>query len=101
LGNLVKIDILDQEFTIRTSAEKELVGAAAELVRSRTEEYRSASRTNVKLNVAILAALDIANELLELKSSHQLFRDRVEARSKEMIEAIEAEVGSQSPLRCS
>ncbi len=92
MGNLVKIRILDQELSLRINTDEAHIMAAAELVNGKAEEYREATGTNVKHNVVILAALDIANELLQLKNSYRSLQERVEARSREMINAIEAEV---------
>ncbi len=92
MGNLVKIRILDQELSLRINTDEAEVMAAAELVREKTEEYRELTGSNVKHNVVILAALDIANELLQLKDSYLSYRERVENRSREIIDAIEAEV---------
>ena len=92
MGNLVKIRILDQELSLRINTDEAEVMAAAELVREKTEEYRESTGSNVKHNVVILAALDIANELLQLKDSYLSYRERVETRSREIIDAIEAEV---------
>ena len=92
MGNLVKIRILDQELSLRINTDEAKIMAAAELVKEKTDEYRHATGSNLKHNVVILAALDIANELLQLKDSYKSLQDRVEARSREMINAIEAEV---------
>ena len=92
MGNLVKIKILDQELSLRINTDEAKIMAAAELVREKTDEYRDATGSNVKHNVVILAALDIANEFLQLKNSYESLQERVEARSWEMIKAIEAEV---------
>ncbi len=92
MGNLVKIRILDQELSLRINTDEAKIMAAAELVREKTDEYREATGSNVKHNVVILAALDIANELLQLKNSYNSLQARVEARSREMIKAIEVEV---------
>ena len=92
MGNLVKIRILDQELSLRINTDEAKIMAAAELVKEKTDEYRNATGSNLKHNVVILAALDIANELLQLKNSYRSLQERVEARSREMINAIEAEV---------
>ncbi len=92
MENLVKIRILDQELSLKINTDEAKIMAAAELVGEKAEEYREKTGSNVKHNVVILAALDIANELLQLKDSHRSLQERVEARSREMINAIEAEV---------
>ncbi|MBW1711774.1 MAG: cell division protein ZapA [Deltaproteobacteria bacterium] len=92
MSNLIKIELLGQEYTLRTSTDEAKVLAAAGLLRTKMEEYQAGTKSNIRLNVAILAALDIANEYLQLRDSHQNFQERVEVRSKKIIEAIEAEV---------
>ena len=83
---------MDQELSLRINTDEAKIMAAAELVKEKTDEYRNATGSNLKHNVVILAALDIANELLQLKNSYRSLQERVEARSREMINAIEAEV---------
>lgn len=92
MDNLVKIELMGQPYTIRTSADKEQVLAAAALVRERLEEYRSATRSSIKLNVAILTALDLANDYLQLQESHARLGRVVETRSKDIIKTIEEQV---------
>jgi cell division protein ZapA len=91
LEQIIKIELLGQEYHIRTTTDEEKVYAAAELVREKLDEYRDAARSNIKLNAAILAALDIANEYLQIREQHEEFKKSLELRSKEIIEAIEAE----------
>lgn len=90
MGNLIKVEILGQEYTLRTKTDEAKVIAAAELVKAKTEEYQKATRSTVKLNVAILAALDIANEYLHLRDSQDSIQERLEARSQEILQAIKA-----------
>lgn len=93
MDRLIKIELLGQQYTLRTDAAEDKVRAAVELVEAKLGEYQEATRSNIKLNVAILAALDIANEYLQLKDSCDKLQLELEARSQEMIRAIEAEVG--------
>jgi cell division protein ZapA (FtsZ GTPase activity inhibitor) len=92
LGNLVKVEILGQEYTLRTGADEGRVLSAAELLRTKADEYQASTRSNVKLNVVILAALDLANELLLLKEAHASLLAMIEARGRGLLEALEAEL---------
>ncbi len=92
MDRLVDIELLGQTYTLRTEAEEGQVRAAAELVRAKVGEYQAAMRSNIKLNVAVLAALDIANEYLQLKETHWELKNRLEERARRIIDAIEAEI---------
>lgn len=89
MDNLVEIELMGQKYTIRTSADKEQVLAAAALVRGRLEEYRTATGSSVKLNVAILTALDLANDYLKLQDTHEQLGRVVETRSSDIIKILE------------
>ena len=60
MDSLVKIDLLGQSYTLRTDAKR--VKAAAEVLRAKLNEYEGATRSNIKLDVALLAGLDLASE---------------------------------------
>lgn len=92
MDRVVKIELLGQTYTLRTSTEESKVQAAANLVEGKLEEYQAATRSNIKLDVAILAALDIANEYLQIKDSAEKLKERLEGRSRAIIKTIEAEV---------
>jgi len=92
LDRVVKIELLGQTYTLRTSTEESKVQAAANLVEAKLEEYQAATRSNIKLDMAVLAALDIANEYLQLKDSAENIKERLEARSRAIIKTIEAEI---------
>ncbi|MBW2617893.1 MAG: cell division protein ZapA [Deltaproteobacteria bacterium] len=92
MDRVVKIELLGQTYTLRTSTEESKVQAAANLVEAKLEEYQAATRSNIKLDMAVLAALDIANEYLQLKDSAENIKERLEARSRAIIKTIEAEI---------
>lgn len=90
MDRLVNIELLGQNYKLRTSAEEDQVLAAANLVRTKLDEYQAASPTNVKLNVAVLAALDLANEFIKLERNNQNDCSKWEDRIREIITRIEA-----------
>jgi cell division protein ZapA len=67
--NVVKVSILDEEFTLRTEASLEHTVAVAEHVDRAMREIMKAGAAVEPRKAAILAALQIADELLQSRSS--------------------------------
>jgi cell division protein ZapA len=66
VSEAVNVRILDREFTVGCPpSEREQLLAAAQLVDARMREVRGASRTASVDRVAVLAALNLAHELLQ------------------------------------
>ena len=64
----VNVRILDREYTVGVEpGEREGLTAAAHLLDSRMREIRGANRMTAIERVAVLAALNLAHELLQLR----------------------------------
>ncbi len=64
----VNVKILDREFTVGVEpAERESLQSAAHLLDARMREIRGGNRMAALDRVAVLAALNLAHELLQLK----------------------------------
>jgi len=61
----VTVDILGEEFTIRGDADAEYIASVARLVDSRMKELRSSNKNMNKNRLAVLTALNLADELLQ------------------------------------
>lgn len=70
MADPIAVSILDREFLVACSPEERpgLV-AAASLVDTRMREIRAGSRTATPDRIAVMAALNFAHELLQLKQS--------------------------------
>lgn len=69
----VNIKILDREFTVGCEPdERDGLLAAAQLLDSRMREIRGNNRMAALDRVAVLAALNLAHEYMQLKSETQL-----------------------------
>ncbi|WP_066094181.1 cell division protein ZapA [Xanthomonas massiliensis] len=67
----VSVRILDREYTVGVEAEeRESLLAAARLLDARMREIRSAHRMAALDRVAVLAALNLAHELLGVREQH-------------------------------
>jgi cell division protein ZapA len=69
--NVVKVSILDEEFTIRTEASLEHTVAVAEHVDRTMRQVMGAGGSVEARKAAILAALQIADELLQTRRTSE------------------------------
>ena len=67
----VSIRILDREYTVGVApAERESLTAAARLLDQKMREVRGANRMAAVDRVAVLAALNLAHELQQMRDEH-------------------------------
>ena len=76
------VEILGQRFTISSEAEEGYMLKVAGYVDGKMQELMQASKPVAKSNVAMLAALNIADELHRLKDSHEAMMNRLDQLSK-------------------
>jgi cell division protein ZapA len=77
----VNVKILDREFTVGVEAdERDSLMAAAHLLDARMREIRGSNRMAALDRVAVLTALNLAHELLQLRQAAEL-RDAALNRS--------------------
>ena len=70
MSDPVNVKILDREFTVGVEAgERESLVAAAHLLDARMREIRGSNRMAALDRVAVLTALNLAHELLQLKQA--------------------------------
>jgi cell division protein ZapA len=84
-----KIRILGQELSVLSDAEDEHVANVVQFVNKKIEEVLQARDGLKTLNVAILAALNISEELLKLKGINMELCDQLESRAEKLIQLIE------------
>ena len=66
-GNIVKINILGTEYPIQGDADSDYIKEIAKYVNSKMEEVDGTLKTKSPLRTAILASLNIADELFKEK----------------------------------
>lgn len=91
----VSVHILDREYTVGVSPdERSGLMAAAKLLDSRMREVRGSNRMAAVDRVAVLAALNLAHELQQLRDE-QHARDRdVERTLQDLHRKLDAALGS-------
>ena len=80
----VDVEILGQKFTVSSDAEEKYVLKVAGYVDGKMQEVLKTARPVAKPNVAMLAALNIADEYHRLKDKHEAVLDRLNHLSKKL-----------------
>ncbi len=78
------VEILGQKFTISSDAEEGYMLKVAGYVDGKMQELTQAAKPGAKANVAMLAALNIADEYHRLKDSHEAILQRLDMLSKKL-----------------
>lgn len=90
---LVEIKVFGQTYTVKTDAEEEHIQAVAQYVNAKMEEVLKKTRSVSTLSVAILTALNIADDLLKEKEQRKALLQEVEKKSKDLVKQIEIHIG--------
>ena len=83
------IKILGQELSVLSDADEEHVLSVIRLVTEKMEEVLKSANNLKTLDVAILAALNVTEELLKLRGVNKDLCDQLESRSEKLIQLIE------------
>jgi cell division protein ZapA len=86
------IRILGQELSVLSDSGDEHVANVVRYVNDKVEEIGKSSNNNNTLNVAILTALNIADEYIRVKRMEEDICSQLESRSEKLISLIN-EVG--------
>ena len=100
-SRVVHVEIHGQQYPIRSSLDPAYV---AELAAYVDQKMRAASRESTAgdtLKVAVLAALNIADECFRVRTEEQRRRDAITTRAEELERMLDLALGldAQAPLR--
>ncbi len=93
---LVKIEILGQTHTIRTDEAEKRVLEVVEYLNGKIAEVSATTRTTAKLNVAILAALNITHEYLLVREERDELLKGVQEKGRKLLAKLEQEIPRRS-----
>jgi len=82
------INILGQELSVLTDSGDEHVASVIKYVNGKIAEVGGAAGNANSLNIAILAALNIADEYIKFKGSQMDICNQLESRSEKLINLI-------------
>jgi len=80
---------LGQELSVISDSEDEQVAEVVQFLNKKVDEILHSGNGLKTLNVAILAALNISEELLRLKKVNHELCDQLENRAEKLIQLIE------------
>lgn len=92
MENLVRVQILGREYTVKSDEEEERVRKIGEYVNQKIEEVAESTKTVSTLNIVILAALNIANDYFRALESQKNFTQTIEVKFGRLIEMINAQI---------
>jgi cell division protein ZapA (FtsZ GTPase activity inhibitor) len=83
------VEILGRTFTLKGSIAPDSLQSVARKVDEQLRELQRAFPASPLADVAILAALNLAYECLEIKEDYRLFQADIEERSRLLIQMLE------------
>ena len=87
---VVKVNILGQDYVVRSAAGQKYLEKVAAYVDEKMEEIKASGiDDSQQLRIAILTAMNITDELFTYKKEKQKFVDKVEAKTLAITEFIE------------
>jgi cell division protein ZapA len=91
VNHAVKITVAGQPLAVRTSASPAYIRELADFVTARIEEVRAPGRTVTTQSLALLAALNIADELYRLRDDHSKLKQQVRERAERILRYLDKE----------
>ena len=89
-GSFVKVTIYGQEYTIKAPADATYIKNIAEYVDMKMREVQDEMNTpQVPAKVAILAAMNISDELFSNKRTTEKMKNEVEGKISSLIEIVD------------
>ncbi len=85
---VTQVEIFGQSYTLRADADEKHVRKVADLVDSKMREVAAGARSVSTLQIAVLAALDIASDLVQSETVSRQLAEEVERRSESMTRRI-------------
>ncbi len=85
------VSVANQRLSLKTDAKQEYVKELASFVDNKLNEVRKAACTHTTQSLALLAALNIADELYQLRESHENLKRRVREKSRRILRSLESE----------
>ena len=92
---LVEIKVFGQTYTVKTDAEEDHIHRVARYVNEKMDVVTRNTKSVSSLNVAILTALNIADDLIREKERRLALLHEVEQKSKDLTEKISLNISEK------
>jgi len=90
--NVLKVRIYGAEYTVRGSAGEKYMKKVSEYVNQKMMEIDRTTRIDSSLKVAILASLNITDELLKLRQENEIIRTELIEKIERLNKIIDREI---------
>ena len=95
-NNVLKVRIYGAEYSIRGHSDANQLKMVADYVDTKMREVDESVRVDSSLKVAILASLNIVDELMQEKESHETTRRKLEDKIEKLTERIDKTLSDKS-----
>jgi len=92
---LVEIKVFGQVYTVKTDTDEEHIQQVARYVNEKMDEVVKNTKSVSSINVAILTALNIADDLIKEKTRRLALLREVEQKSKDLVERINMNINGK------
>jgi cell division protein ZapA len=92
---LVEIKVFGHVYTVKTDTDEEHIQRVARYVNEKMDEVVKNTKSVSSLNVAILTALNIADDLIKEKTKRLALLQEVEQKSKDLVEKINMNINGK------
>ena len=92
---LVEIKVFGQVYTVKTDADEDHLQRVAQYVNEKIDEVVKNTKSVSSLNVAILTAINIADDLIKERIKRLSLLQEVEKKSKDLVEKINVNINGK------
>jgi cell division protein ZapA (FtsZ GTPase activity inhibitor) len=85
----VNVEIMGQNLVVRSDADDDWIRTVAHAVDEKIRRIRASSQGASSVSLAILAALNFADELQRLRNEHKELMERIEAMNRRLSTVID------------
>jgi cell division protein ZapA len=96
-GKVTTVRIFNQTYNVRSENEPEYIQKLAALLDNKMAEISQLTPTVDTVRVAVLAALNIADEYMLAQARLEALEQEIDERGKQMISTLEPLCGQDSP----
>ena len=95
-SNVVRVNILGQEYVMKTSANPQYIKDVAKYVNEKMDEIKATGvdSSSQQLKIAVLACMNITAEFFDIKSKSNILLSEVESQALKISEYIDKKVNS-------
>lgn len=93
----IEVSLLGQRFTVRSERDEAYVQSLAKLVSTQVEEIRRQTQSNSTQHLALLVALNLADELARLQEKVNFLTHELASRTQQALEHVEQALAMLPP----